>query len=224
MITSTSLQALAGGDYQDLLIRFDHRDEEESIISALSNQLAVEDHITLVWKDEQLWFRYHEQDYYVPLSFSMHDRYIAISSFAELVKEHYTLFLDKESRKSDTHGLLLLAKADIQLLSASALNTLRDQFIELERGYDYFSGLIVPYIDHLDHNPHLEDEAREQMTSLREHYQALENSPEIQNILTNLRQEIAEVQTESERKARRQSRVLSIILLAVLTSVVIKLM
>jgi hypothetical protein len=133
---------------EDAYIFVDHRDEEASIVLSVSERLA-EKHALQVEEDGELMsVIFQSKTYPIPLQISRHDRYIMISSLAELLREHYAFFLLKSSLDSDTHGLLVAAKS-----SASAWNPLPGYLVPLELGYDYFSAIRVPYLGNEDSAP-----------------------------------------------------------------------
>jgi len=132
----------------DVYIYIDHREEESSIVEYVSERLAPDDALAVGEDDEHMMVRYRDQDYLIPLQYSRHDRYIMISSLAELLGERYAFFVLEPSLGDDTHGLLVVKKSDLEGWPAvpAHLGALR-------LGYDYFNDIQVPYLHHENHAP-----------------------------------------------------------------------
>ena len=139
-------------DDDEAYIFIDHREEEESIVFSVSDRLAPADALDTRC-DETLFVTFRGQEHRIPLTISPHDRYVAVSSLAELLKDDYRFFVLVPSLNSDTHGLLVVPKS-----VAEAWNPLPEHLTPLELGFDYFGQIKVPYLYHEDGAP---DFARE---------------------------------------------------------------
>lgn len=127
----------------------DHREEEASIVHAVSDRLAEEHALQVEQLDEQMILRWCGQTHTVPLQMSPHDRYIMISSLAHLLREHYRFFVLVPSLDGDTHGLLVAPVAAVD-----AWGALPEHLTPLELGHDYFHQVRVPYLGGEDTAPH----------------------------------------------------------------------
>ena len=97
-------------DDDDAYIFIDHRQEEGSIVAFVSERLAPADVLAMRY-DEALFVTFRGQEHRIPLTFSRHDRYVAVSSLAELLKDDYRFFVLVPSLDSDTHGLLVVPRS-----------------------------------------------------------------------------------------------------------------
>ncbi|MDX2203034.1 MAG: hypothetical protein NW223_09800 [Hyphomicrobiaceae bacterium] len=141
-------------DDEDAYIFVDHRDEEAGIVEQVAARLAPAHALAARDSGEDLLVSYGGAEYRIPLTISRHDRYVAISSLAELLEDDYRFFVLKPSLESDTHGLLVVPVAQ-----ARAWRTLPEHLVPLERGYDYFGRINIPYLHHEDAAPHFADES-----------------------------------------------------------------
>jgi hypothetical protein len=130
-------------DDEDAYIFIDHREEEDSIVEYVSARLAPADALEVEWDDEQMSVRHRGRSHPIPLQFSPHDRYIMISSLAELLREDYRFFLLEPSLGDDTHALLVVSGAD-----ARGWDEVPEHLAALELGHDYFHDIAVPYLNH----------------------------------------------------------------------------
>lgn len=141
----------AADDY-DAYIFVDHRDHDELVIGLVSERLAAEDVLTPRRVDDEVLFvKFRGREHRIPLTNSYHDRYVTISSLAELLKEHYRFFLVGTFFESDSHGLLVAPLSQVRAWAA-----LPEYLRELQLGYNYFSGMLVPYLNHEDSAPDFE--------------------------------------------------------------------
>jgi len=127
-------------DDDDAYVFIDHREEETSIVEYVSQRLAPEDALEVEEDDEQISVRHRGRSHLVPLQMSPHDRYIMISSLAELLRERYRFFVLEPSLDGDTHGLLVVSQGDVRSWAA-----VPDHLVPLELGHDYFNDIRVPY-------------------------------------------------------------------------------
>jgi len=148
-------------EQSDVLVGFDWRQEEDSIVSAVSERLAPEDALLPDLEGEELWVTWHGERYRLPLTITPHDRYVAVSSLAALLAGRYRFWVLKTSLDTDTHALLVLGTAEAAYLEARHARWLARHFEPLDLGFDYFNGIRVPYWGHEDHNPEFERQARE---------------------------------------------------------------
>jgi hypothetical protein len=147
-VTLSKFSAPPAEDDDDAFVFVDHREEEASIVEYVSEHLAQEDALEVEEDGEQLSVRHRGNSHAIPLKFSPHDRYIMISSLAELLRERYQFFVLKSSLGGDTHGLLVAVHDDVRGWTA-----VPDHLVPLELGHDYFSGIRVPYLNHEDAAP-----------------------------------------------------------------------
>ncbi len=124
---------------EDACIFIDHRDDEESIVSAVAERISEE--LTPELDDEALYVVHAGERHRFPLQFSPHDRYIAISSLAMLLRKRYRFLLLKPSIDDDTQGLLVALVTDVE-----AWGELPEHLIPLDIGFDYFHDIRVPYL------------------------------------------------------------------------------
>lgn len=141
-----------GSDEEDAYIWVDHRAEETEILDEISARIAPEDALIVGdYSDSGLPVTYRGAALEIPLTLSPHDRYVAISSAAELLKERYRMFLLASSLSDDTHGLLVVSNAE-----ADRWGPLPTHLVPLDLGFDYFNQIRVPYIGHTDEAPQFE--------------------------------------------------------------------
>lgn len=135
-------------------IFIDHREEEESIVFAVAERISEELEPEL--DDEAMYIVYAGERHKIPLQFSPHDRYIAISSLAMLLRERYRFFLLEPSLSDDTHGLLIAPIADVD-----AWGEIPEHLTSLEIGYDYFHQIRIPYLGGEDSAPNFAVESQQ---------------------------------------------------------------
>lgn len=128
---------------EDAYVFFDHREEEVSIIEYVSKRLAPDHALTLRGDDLELFVTYRGHEHKIPLTISPHDRYVAVSSLAELLKDDYRFFILVPSLDSDTHAVLIAPA-----LQAAGWDPLPEHLEPLRLGFDYFSGIKIPYLNH----------------------------------------------------------------------------
>jgi hypothetical protein len=123
-------------------IFIDHREEEGSIVAFVSERLAPADALAIRY-DRTLFVTFRGQEYRIPHTFSRHDRYVVVSSLAELLKDDYRFFVLVPSLDSDAHGLLVVPRS-----VAEGWDPLPDHLTVLQLGFDYFGQIKVPYLNH----------------------------------------------------------------------------
>lgn len=143
-----------GPDDEDAYVFVDHRSEEEALVGWISERLAPEDALAARADGEQLFVGYRGAEHRIPLTLSPHDRYVAISSLAEVLKERYSFFVLVPSLESDTHGILVAPVA-----AAERWDPLPDHLYPLDLGYDYFGNIHVPWLGHEDEAPNFAEES-----------------------------------------------------------------
>lgn len=141
-------------DDEDAYLFVDHREEEEAIVWAVAERTG--EALRPEFDDEVMYIVHAGQRHRVPLQCSPHDRYIAISSLAMLLRERFRFFVLEPSLSSDTHGLLVAP-----LESVAAWNGIPPHLLPLEMGYDYFHEMRVPYLGGEDSAPDFAAESRQ---------------------------------------------------------------
>lgn len=177
--------------HEEGLIWVDHREEEEAIVAAVAEALQDGDDLDSEWRDDVLVVIYQQQEHEIPLTFSPHDRYVAISSLAEMLAANYEFWIQRDSLDGDTHGLLVASRAALAALVPAERKALEASFQPLELGHDYFHGLRVPYLGHLDHNPHLARESAKQAQASKALVDSVLNSGEMQGVLQTMKARLA---------------------------------
>ena len=160
-----ALPTLQYEELEEVCLLIDWRDDEAGIVSVVSDVLRPEDALEAVEHedDEGLSVVWRGSEYVIPLTITPHDRYVAISSLAWILRNHYQFWLLKDSIDgSDTHALLILPLADSHRMEAERDEWVKDKLVKLQLGHDYFNGLAVPYTDHEDNNPDFEAQAAAQ--------------------------------------------------------------
>jgi hypothetical protein len=121
--------------------------EDDGTVDWISQFLAEADQLTPRLEGETFFITYHGQEWQVPLAISRHDRYITVSSVAEIIKDRYAIFIDRTTIGEEFNYLLIAAKDTI-----AARGPRPDYLIPLQIGFDYFSGdpeagtaLRIPY-------------------------------------------------------------------------------
>jgi hypothetical protein len=141
-------------DDEDIIyIYVDHRDEEVGIVAAVSDRLAPDDILTSRTTDDGgLYVTHRGHEVLIPLTLTRHDRYVAISSLAVLLGEHYRFFIETGSLDSDTHAVFVVQASDAREWGAPP-----EHLEPLVLGVDYFSGhplsehaVKIPYLGHVE--------------------------------------------------------------------------
>ena len=151
-----SASAPPGAEDDDAYVYFDHRALESSIVEAVSRHLAPEHALTAreVHGGEELYVTYRGHEHKLPMTVSPHDRYVAISSLAELLKDHYRFFALLPSHDTDTHAVLV-----VPIAVAQGWTDLPEHLEPLRLGFDYFHQLEVPYLNHEQSAPNFASQA-----------------------------------------------------------------
>lgn len=138
-------------DDDDAYVLVDHRAEECEVVADISARLSPEDRLEPRLTDAgELWVHHQGGEAQIPLTFSPHDRYVAISSVAALLDGRYRIYVEEGSLGGDTHALLVVAASD-----AATWGPPPPHLRPLVRGRDYFSvgpgepdGIAIPYLGH----------------------------------------------------------------------------
>ena len=183
----SKIEALCAEEHDDAaLVWIDHRDAEDDIVQWLSLRLDEGDGIAVDWRDDDLWATYRGTAHRIPLTFTPHDRYVAIGSVAELVKERYGVYVRKSSSRGDTCTLALLAHAEVAAASEADRQLLDEHFTRVEPGTDYFGGLAVPHVGNEGHNPEFAVQAAALDQERHEVMQAFVQSPHMEGVRSQL--------------------------------------
>jgi len=197
------IEARLGEDYEgDDLLWVDHRSDDDGIIESLSDRLGADDAMTLEWRDDELWLQHRGAVHLVPLTMSPHDRYVAIGSVAELVRDRHGLYVRNDSLGGDTHALLVLSHAEVAAASKGARQLLGKHFTRVEPGTDYFGGPDVPFVGHADHNPQFAEQAAAFARQQDDVVKAVLDGPRMQAAMQDLRKDI-----DAQQRRRRWQRV-----------------
>jgi hypothetical protein len=170
----------------------DWRSEEEEVISAVQEQ--TNEPLDAIWSegeyDGDFLVKWGESIFKIPLTISRVDRYVAICSLAEILKDKYTFFLRDGFDGSDTHGLLVVSNECADELQTNFSHWLNDYLHPLELGVDHFSGLSIPYYGHEDNNPRLRVELEEIQQAEVEFREQLQSSSAMKSIGRDLRMKL----------------------------------
>jgi len=135
-------------DDESAYIFVDHHSEEGCIVEWVSDRLAPKDTLSVRADGTELFVTHRDREYRLPLTISRHDRFVAISSLAELLKNDYRFFVLSPWRGSDTHRLLVVPESH-----ARAWGSIPEHLEPLRFGFDYFNGINIPYLNHEDSAP-----------------------------------------------------------------------
>lgn len=121
----------------------DWKDEEEDIVKSFAKRLPKEK-LAPLRRGGLLWVRHNGRQHQIPLTDSDRDRYVAISSLANILRAKYEVRILKATLDGDTHALLVLPRATWRKLERKSPKWVR-QFRPLTLGKDYFGSGKVPY-------------------------------------------------------------------------------
>lgn len=88
----------------------DWRSSEEEVIESVAAFIHPDTGV-LRWREDEAcggFLCWNGKEHKVPLTNTRHDRYVAISSVAHVLAEHYQFWLLKARLGGDTHSLLML--------------------------------------------------------------------------------------------------------------------
>jgi hypothetical protein len=187
-LNATELTAKFEEDLDDCIAWIDWRSEEEEVVQAVQEQIA--ESLDCSWEGDEFFVHVNGEKLRIPLTFSRCDRYVTISSLAEILKEKYVFFLRDGYQGNDTHGLLIVTKECAADLRGKYGTWLNKYFGELVPGIDNFSGLRVPYLGNENHNPNLRAELEAMHATEAEFAQHLQSSPAVNKIVKDLRMQL----------------------------------
>ena len=148
-IPLTTLVTLDEDALSEALVWIDWRSFESEVVSGFSEELAEADAIDMLDEESPTDLVHRGVTYRIPLTESGRDRYVMIASVAEIIKDRYSVFVQRDSYGgSDTHGFLLLTNEDAEHARAHHADWLSANFEPLPMGIDGFSGQAIPYLGH----------------------------------------------------------------------------
>lgn len=153
---AAQLVAMSEDDLDEFTGWIDWRSEEEEVVYAVQEHTG--EPLESTWEGDDFLLKWGDSTFKIPLTMSSVDRYVAINSLAEILKEKYQFFLRVGYDGSDTHGLLVVDKECAAELEQNHADWLRENFEKLKPGIDHFSGLKIPYYGNENNNPKLQDE------------------------------------------------------------------
>jgi hypothetical protein len=197
----------------DRVIWVDHRAIEEEIVGDCSAQMMTGDRLKVRMADDpersELWVQFisseNSIEQRIPLTESRHDRYVLLSSLAVLLQGHYSIFLLSAHLQDDTHGIALVKDTVFAAASDSVRQRFLGEFEALEKGKDYFSNQLVPYLGAPDHNPDWQLESETQNKAFEQMMEKIFQSPEMKGMAKDL-----------------PKKIIKVVLLALLTSLLLK--
>jgi len=218
ILNAQQIVSLNEEDFDDALLWVDHRSQEDEIIFEVADYLN--EPLFTEWHEDKLWLCYAtaeadsdgnpaanaepDRKWLLPLTFTRHDRYVALSSLAEVLKDKYSFWLVEGRLGDDTHGLLILSHAVALQLQTEHTDWLAETLVPMQLGFDYFNEIKVPYLGHEDNNPEFLQQAEAINNSLlqqdNELNSFLQNDPEFQAGMKQLRQDLG-TQRPSRLKA-----------------------
>ena len=150
---NSTLTSLKGEDLDAAFAWIDWRSSEQEVIAAFADHLG--DEWTLGFKagDENPVLTVQGADYIIHLTGADSDRYIMLSSLAEIFRKTHVVWLHKGSMEDDTHGILVLSKDQSDELEERHAVWVEQHLLPLRKGLDAFNGLDIPYYGHEDNAP-----------------------------------------------------------------------
>jgi hypothetical protein len=153
-LTSLSSEGLA-----DAIAWIDWRSEETEIVETIANQLDTPDTLSFSVDGESITVIFNGNEFPIPLTNTGSDRYVMLCSIGEILKDRYVIWLEAETLEgSDTHGVVLVAKEQSQLLMTSHATWMSEHLRELIPGLDRFNNLKIPYFGNEQNNPNFQTE------------------------------------------------------------------
>jgi hypothetical protein len=184
-LNAKELTVMTEDDLDDCVDWIDWRAEEEEVVEAV--QARISETLTCSWDDEEFFVYLDNKKLKIPVTLSRCDRYVTISSLAEILKAKYVFFLRNGHEGDDTHGLLIVPIDCVPVMRGKHGDWFSENFGELERGTDHFSGLRIPYFGHENNNPQLREELDAMQAAEAGFAAQLENSPAAKAITRELR-------------------------------------
>lgn len=145
----------------DAFIAIDWREEEFSIVEAVAEKIQATDKLSAEFTEEKIWITLNGEKILLPLTLTPHDRYVAISSLAYLLRDRYVFWQLVYRLEDDTHELLLTTLDQAAYLEEHHSDIVPSTLARLRLGHDYFHGIDVPYIENEDHNPSFDRDSQQ---------------------------------------------------------------
>lgn len=187
-MNAADLVAMPEDDVDEFVGWIDWRSPEEEVVYAVQAQTG--EPLECRWDGDTFLLDWAGSVFRIPLTISHVDRYVAINSLAEILKDKYRFYLRDGFEGSDTHGLLVVSKECATELERDHNDWLQDKFDELPPGVDLFSGLRVPYYGNENNNPNLREELAREEAEQEAFREELRNSPDLQKIGRDIRVKI----------------------------------
>lgn len=165
-LTSLSLEDLYG-----MSATVDWRSEEDLVVGEFAERLADPDSLTCnvpESEDEPFVVTYRGTPCIIPLTWSGSDRYVTIGSLVEILKGDYRVYLISGCEADDTHSFILIDESTADDIERNHRAWLDAHLLAVEAGYDYFSGLRVPYYGNENHNPDFAEQRAAQSAAMRD--------------------------------------------------------
>ena len=154
MIPVKELAALDEEARSEHFIWIDWRSFETEVVEGVIGVLGDDEALAFEEEDDDIAVLYNGHRFEIPLTHTGSDRYVMISSMAEILKDRYVFWLDRGSAEgADTHGLLVLTHAQSEELRRDHADWAAEHLLAFEPGFDHFHGIKVPFLHHPDHNP-----------------------------------------------------------------------
>lgn len=141
------LVKLDGEKLEDAFSLVDWREYDSEVARLFAAQLGSDTSLK-VQVDHELVLLFEGKEYSVPLTKTGSDRYVVLSSCAELVKDSHDVWLHKESLENDTHGFLITSKSQSRELQDNHADWVAKHLEPLTLGFDYFGEVEIPYLNH----------------------------------------------------------------------------
>jgi hypothetical protein len=152
-IPMTRLPLLEFLELEECTAAIDWRAEEREVIDAIAAWVDPAGGLVAIERGDALFFRWRGQEHRIPLTYTRHDRYVALGSLAAAMASEYQFWLLTARLRDDTHSVLVLSTADSMVLQAKYPDWVADHLTRFVPGTDYFSDLKVPYLGNERHNP-----------------------------------------------------------------------
>ena len=152
------LTSLTGEDLDAAFGWVDWRGSEQEVVEAFENQLGDGWDLKLNADNSSTVLSVQGVDHIIPLTGTGSDRYVMLSSLAEILKETHVVWLHKKGMEDDTHGILVLAKGQSDELTNHHGAWVTEHLLPLRKGVDEFGGVAIPYYGHEENAPNFERE------------------------------------------------------------------
>lgn len=150
---NSTLISLTGEDLDAAFAWIDWRSSDQEVVAAFGDQLANEWTLGFKADDENAVLTVQGDGHVIPLTGSDSDRYVVLSSLAEIFKETHVVWLHKGSIENDTHGILVLTKDQSDELESRHAAWVEQHLLPIRKGFDEFNGFDIPYYGHEDNAP-----------------------------------------------------------------------